>query len=933
MESLMEGVSVRRLKPLGQRTYYGYWGKARAAEGEAASAYHLLPYHSLDVAAVGTELLAKNDRLLRRLAVLARQEPEVLERWIPLFLALHDVGKFAASFQGQRPDLVAALQGQTSRLGYAVRHDTLGYWLWRRVLREALEKEGRVISTARRRRGKNADGLDFWMRAVTGHHGEPPVLVDVVRRDHFRLPDDEQAALGFVEDLLTLLTEGEPIPGFDEEGSRDFSWWLAGLAVLCDWLGSNSDYFPYCSEPIPLADYWQVARAQAATALASTGMLPSEPVAYFDLASCFSKLPEHLAPTPLQTLAAGLLLTDGPQLLLLEDVTGSGKTEAALLLVHRLMGASGANGIYFGLPTMATANAMYRRLGPVYRRLYGADSRPSLTLAHRYAQLVDDFRDAVLPAPSDVEAAYGDGTMSAGARCTSWLADHHKKALLAEVGVGTIDQALLGILPVRHQSLRLFGLLGKVLLVDEVHACDEYMQRLLSVLLEAHAAAGGSAILLSATLPRSQRRGLLFAFARGAGWAPTELSTEETDPYPLLTHRHAGGLDQHTVEASATARRRVAVRELHTSEEVEAIVIAAVAAGQCACWIRNTVNDARSSYSELRGSHPDWPIELFHARFCLGDRLDVEGRVLDRFGPESGADQRRGQVLIATQVVEQSLDLDFDVLITDLAPIDLLIQRAGRLHRHPRDVEGNRTEGKDRRGVPVLYVHGPLWEAEPEKDWLTDSLPGTAAVYKNDDGRLWLGLRLLREEGGFAMLEDARRLIEGVYGPDAELEIPDSLLTSTLAADAEASAKRTVADLNVVALAEGYTAEGAWRDEGSTPTRLGEPTTTVFLARREGGMVSPWRGGEGAAAWMTSSLQIRRDQVAEAVCPAGVSEKEFEVWREALPGSGRWGVLLVLERSSESVWYGIARDARGRPVKVTYDQATGLVTVRSNGRC
>jgi len=913
---------------LGTRSYFGYWGKARRAGDGAAPVCHLLPYHCLDVAAVGSELLARNSRLVQRLAVVARQKPAVLRRWVPLFLALHDLGKFADSFQGQRRDLMVILQQRTTPLGYALRHDALGYWLWRRVLREALEKDGRVASTSHRRRRRNADGLDYWLRAVTGHHGVPSAVFDIVQRDHFRLPDDEQAALGFFEDVSAFLVGGEPIPEFEEEGSRDFSWWLAGLAVVCDWLGSNSDYFPYCAEPVPLAEYWQVARARAATALVATGMLPSEPAAHFDLASCFSELPKHLAPTPLQALAARLPLNDGPQLLLLEDITGSGKTEAALLLVHRLMTETSADGLYFGLPTMATANAMYRRLGPVYRRLYGVDSRPSLTLAHSYAQLVDDFRDAVLPAPSEVEAAYGDGTVSAGARCSAWLADHHKKALLAEVGVGTVDQALLGILPVRHQSLRLFGLLGKVLLVDEVHACDEYMQRLLTVLLEAHAAAGGSAILLSATLPRSQRRGLVSAFTRGAGWGPQELGFDEVDAYPLLTHCHAGGLDQHAVEASTTARRRVAVRELHTSDEVEAILSSAVAAGQCACWIRNTVADARNSYSELQARHCDWSIELFHARLCLGDRLDVEGRVLDRFGLKSGEANRCGRVLIATQVVEQSLDLDFDVLITDLAPIDLLIQRAGRLRRHSRDAEGNRIEGKDCRGLPVLYVHGPPWETTPEEDWLSDALPGTAAVYKNEDGRLWLGLHLLRESGGFVMPEDARRLVEGVYGPNAEPEIPDSLLASTLAAEAEARAERTVADLNVVTLAEGYAAEGAWLDEGFTPTRLGEPTTTVFLARREGGTVRPWRGGEGAAAWMTSSLRVRSDQVAESICPAGVSDAEFEEWREGLPASGRWGVLLVLESSSTSSWRGNGRDSRGRPVEVSYDQTIGLTVIR-----
>ena len=217
-------------------------------------------------------------------------------------------------------------------------------------------------------------------------------------------------------------------------------------------------------------------------------------------------------------------LNSKPQLFILEDVTGAGKTEAALVLTHRLLSAGLADGLYVALPTMATANAMYQRLGEVYRRFYENSALPSLILAHGARDLSDAFRKSVML--SENEAAdlnYEDGhkeqdqELSATAYCNAWLADNRKTALLAVVCVFTLYQALLAVLPARHQSLRLLGLGRKVLLVDEVHAYDSYMQRLLDALLEMHARQGGSVILLSATLPQTMREKLVAAFHRGIG--------------------------------------------------------------------------------------------------------------------------------------------------------------------------------------------------------------------------------------------------------------------------------------------------------------------------------------------------------------------------------------------------------------------------------
>jgi CRISPR-associated endonuclease/helicase Cas3 len=452
------------------------------------------------------------------------------------------------------------------------------------------------------------------------------------------------------------------------------SWRLAGLAVLADWLGSNSHHFLYQVKPQAVHEYWsEVASPRAEDAVREAGLRAPEVSEWKGPKRLF---PDFAELTPLQGYAATVQFATEPQLFLLEDVTGAGKTEAALILVHRLMAEGRATGVYFALPTMATANQMYGRVGKVYRRLYLAQASPSLILAHGARRLVDDFRQSVLqPGEQAREQNHRLDEPTASAQCSAWLAGNNKKALLADVGVGTIDQALLGVLPVRHQSLRLLGLSSKVLVVDEVHAFDAYVITLLERLIEAHSQQGGSVILLSATVPAFLRVKLISAYQKGRGVASQTLS--EDLRYPLATQ--AGGKAGVRAEACGTRpqlTRRVQVACIHREQEIVELVVRESRAGRSFCWIRNTVEDARRAYELLLPKLSKECLRLFHSRFAMGDRLDIEDEVIRTFGAQSTATSRRGQVLVATQVVEQSLDLDFDGMATDLAPIDLVIQRA-----------------------------------------------------------------------------------------------------------------------------------------------------------------------------------------------------------------------------------------------------------------
>jgi CRISPR-associated endonuclease/helicase Cas3 len=298
---------------------------------------------------------------------------------------------------------------------------------------------------------------------------------------------------------------------------------------------------------------------------------------------------------------------------------------------------------------MATSNAMYRRV--VKRglpgRLFGGE--PGLVLAHSAARLMEPPSSRAEPlGVGPGEADYQPGEAGAAGLRAAWVGDSRKKALLADFGIGTLDQALLAILPVRHQSLRLLGLVRKVLIVDEVHACDAYMLELLEALLRFQASVGGSILLLSATLPHASRRRLAEAFRAGlcpfaAGIAIYRLPTEPScgkwhrglppaDPYRC--HR---AFEEHPLASRPEAVRKVAGRTPRRPRaEIHARLLEIHHRGQCACWVRNSVADSIEAWEALAAAGiPRDRLHLFHARFALGDRLVIESAVMGRFGPES----------------------------------------------------------------------------------------------------------------------------------------------------------------------------------------------------------------------------------------------------------------------------------------------------------
>jgi CRISPR-associated endonuclease/helicase Cas3 len=841
----------------GGAAYYRYWAKTRAADSEGPR-WHLLPYHNLDVAAVGWRLLGEDHPLASTLAGGLDMPLSDLRRLLVFALGLHDIGKFSRAFQGLARLDSEVLVPPLSRVTYGQRHDRLGALLWANRWIDWLRSGvlgWQAPAVEPRNRGQLKQSLDTLMAPIFGHHGVPVSGEGVTLESFFgrdEHADDCEAAAVFIADWAQLIGVKWPAehlldPSWQQR-LQTLSWTIAGWAVTSDWLGSDREIFAFHDTPMPLDEYWtDVALPGAARVLQQAGFAQQvQPVAYAGLAAWFDD--SRVAPTPLQREAEQLALGAGPQLFILEDITGAGKTEAALILAQRLLATGHGEGLYFALPTMATSNAMYTRLGNIHRRLYASADNPSFVLAHGARDLNTAYAGTI--GTSDCEpGGHGRGEPSAAARCSEWLADSRKKALLADVGVGTIDQALMGLLPFRHQSLRLYGLARKVLIVDEVHAYDLYMQGLLGQLLAHHARQGGSAILLTATLPQSKRRALGNAWRDGLSSAPIDL---QDDAFPLLTHISGNAWSETPVAPRASVARTVAIDWCHAESQTLEVVKKAVAAGECVVWVRNTVDDAIRAFDQVRRDHPD-PDRclLFHSRFVMQDRQRIESDVIARFGKQSTSERRRGQVLIATQVFQESLDCDADVMISDIAPIDLLIQRAGRLQRHQR---GERRE-------PTLHVLAPVWQDDPDIDWLARLLPGTQAVYE-DAALCWLTQKVLREQGVIRMPEDARLLIESVYGQVSD-EVPDAFIERRYAHLGKQKRGAAQAVFNGLELTEGYChdANRPWGEDKEIGTRLSdEPSVNVVLLREgDDGALTLWADDVAYAA-MLSQLKVRESQ-------------------------------------------------------------------------
>ncbi|MHB1007516.1 MAG: CRISPR-associated helicase Cas3' [Chloroflexota bacterium] len=748
------------------------WGKT----GPNGS-YHPLICHMLDVAAVAlcmwSEVLAPSVRC-RLSQDLGLPEAEA-GRWVAFFAGLHDLGKASPGFALQNKDAAGRLRAygfKPSPLPAKCPHGTVTANTLRHALRDFSLNEGLVGSLA---------------RVLGGHHGAFP------RSEDLRLPTltcgiqpwtDARAALTrSLADTLAI----DPV-GPTGELLPETAMYLAGFVSVADWIGSAERFFPHAvtgsAEPhLAVSRYADSALRQASRGLKELGWLagapPREPLTFRQLFPSFSESPRQV-----QVSAEALAFQLRPPcLVLIEAPMGEGKTEAAMYLADR-WGSQGYPGCYFALPTMATSNQMFARVREFLATRYTGEAL-NLQLLHGHAGLSAEFRvlreaaDSLL-LPSGVHAARGYDGASAGVVAAEWFT-HRKRGLLAPFGVGTIDQALLAVLQTRHAFVRLFGLAGKTVIVDEVHAYETYTTTLLQRLLEWLAALGSPVVLLSATLPADRRLSLLRAYARGLGQPALELSSL-CEPYPRLTWVNASGVGELYAEPSPLARREVRVNWVNGDIACEGRsfplgerLTEVLESGGCVAVICNTVGKAQQVYRALKPYFPgevygEPELDLFHARFLFGERDAREKRALLRFGkpgtkvevaPGEAPEVRRPRraVLVATQVIEQSLDLDFDLLVSEMAPIDLLLQRVGRLWRHDR---GGRRHG----------LHRPeLWLVRPEIDERGTPSFGRGNEYVYAPHLLLRSWLTLRDRPSISLPDDIEVLVGAVYN-EADCQFP-----------------------------------------------------------------------------------------------------------------------------------------------------------------
>lgn len=688
--------------------------------------FHSILHHSLDAAAAASAWLEASPSILGRLSLSGK----VSAGHILFFIFLHDIGKICWKYQRYNPVLWKEHFGISDN--------------------DVSEEADTFYDHGDNGRGKDACGGPFlyefaelnpfkdsadgsdplwneWCRAVLSHHDRygdfgssgrylcfreegrrrrNPVRLRIEARDReARRAFFEFGRKMFLRNGESLLPEDRP------------SVFFRGFCSVCDWIASNrrvAKEAPSCGDP---AVYFEEVKKKIQGILPNFGLTGEAPAL-----TGFSGMFPGYSPRGIQ--AADMGRGNKNTLIIAEASTGSGKTEFALCEAARIMEEGNADGIVFALPTQATANALFDRVTEWAGRVF--PSSPQIVLAHGKSSFHGGFMEAV-GRGYEMSAQQGDFLPgSPEVYCPSWIASGKKRSLLGRIVICTVDQVLKSALPIRHGSVYGFAAARSVLIVDEVHSYSPYMSGLLDKVLKELSQAGGSAILLSATLPAKRKRKILSVWS---GSSPHPEQESGQAPYPLLTvgpgRRCTGGEGVHSVRrispSQADPRKdvRIQVRRLPDTlpdKEMAGEIVEAALSGKAVAFICNLV-DAAFAVRDIilktcEEKKVSLPVDFLHSRFLPGHRAEIEDRVMTNFG--KGRIPGKGRIIIGTQVLEQSLDLDFDILYTQLCPVDLLFQRMGRLYRHAigrMDEQGPRCivlSAPENDFGPHVYVYGNL---------------------------------------------------------------------------------------------------------------------------------------------------------------------------------------------------------------------------------
>ncbi|WP_320068179.1 CRISPR-associated helicase Cas3' [Micromonospora sp. RTGN7] len=700
-----------------------------------------------------------------------------LVRWLA---GIHDIGKATPAFAWQVRHLRRAMQDHGFVFDDQVEKDRL-------CAPHGPAGHLALIDWLTAAHGWTRDQTEAYAVVVGGHHGVPPTDCDLKAiRDRPYLLGVDGLWPEVREELLCWMSRYTDVtgrlPAWREAAlPQPVQVLLTAIVIVADWIASNDELFPYGFQrenaPDRITQAWEELDLP-------TPWRPID-VAGLDVPTLFSQrfeLPAGTQPYPVQTAVVEQAhVMPVPGLLIVEAPMGEGKTEAALAAVEILARRSGAGGCFLALPTRATSDAMFSRVLAWLSRLPDADldrGARDTALAHGKAMLNDEYSRLYRGALPSAIAQDQGGTQTA---VHGWLAGRKRKMLSSFV-VGTIDQLLFAALQARHVALRHLGLAGKVVVIDEAHAYDVYMSRYLDRALEWLAAHGVPVVILSATLPAGRRADMMRAYDDGrlgrrqtsgprrryradtADTADDYRLLREDRRYPLLS---VSGVDRRPVAVGCAASgRSLDVRLERADDDLPALAArlrADLTDGGCVLVVRNTVARVLETAAELR-KHlgPQIPVSVAHSRFMAADRAAKDKWLRDTFGPPGqlaklGRTRPSCHVVVASQVAEQSLDIDFDLLVTDLAPVDLILQRLGRLHRH------RRSDRPARLAQPRCLLTGADWATEPPA-------PVTGSVKVYDRSVLLRAAAVLLPhvdgERALNLPQDIAPLVQTAYGTE-----------------------------------------------------------------------------------------------------------------------------------------------------------------------
>jgi CRISPR-associated endonuclease/helicase Cas3 len=740
--------------------HWRLWAKADKRTGEL----HRLVYHMTDVGMVAHALwegVLGADLKTRIATWLKTDEPDA-GKLIAFWSSLHDLGKASPAFQDHQnvtQVLQAKIHAELGKAGLAVkkrgkvnhaRHEVISTW--------SLDKEEWLVSCTK----LNDELAKLVAQMLGGHHGAWPDST-LFLPDHLKTDDKGDEAWRDVRKALVMAMadtfQPPSLRNFEPNTTEDnvMLSLISGIVSLADWLGSDEENFAYEEDFVELGEYANRARKLAEQALTRAEWESAPLAAAFDFQTAFSFSPNEAQNGIMNSLQNAVL----PSLAIIEAPMGSGKTEAALAIYAAWAQKLGQARLYVAMPTTATSNQMWERVNDFVGKQYGVNAQPMLVHSQALLRQTDRIPESENSLEEIDKTQNGDRVAS-----QTWFLPR-KRSLLVPFGVGTVDQALMSVLQTKHFFVRLLGLAGKVVIFDEVHAYDAYMNTLFCRLLQWLRQVGASVIVLSATLPQKARKQLL------AAWGATEVPDAQ---YPRLTWANSDSVHAQVVELPSPPKRTLAYGWI--GRDTDAIIQKLkdeLRQGGCAAVICNTVSRAQQIYEAINSDAFLQTIEadnriLFHARFPLAWREDIETRVLAKFGPNTkdkklpNPNRPKTAIVVATQVIEQSLDLDFDVMLSDHAPADLLLQRAGRLHRHSANTE--------------MRQHADmLWIAEPQ---VNDGIPTFARgdVYVYDEYvllRSWLALKQCSGQR-IVLPENVSALIEQVYGEQSLGELPAEIV-------------------------------------------------------------------------------------------------------------------------------------------------------------